>query len=561
MKLSHIRLGTIALCALLAGAVYAQPNVEFTGPPTALTVPAEYSVGQGGSENLGIRFTNTASGDANEVFQLEFNVAGFTEGVFTFQMLAPDAFDGGNLADCVSGPVTVASGQTVSCFIQDTTSSGDPDRLRVTFTGSGTAPLNSFEPLVRVVATADASAPFGNQDFDFNGVVGATESAGSVTFDNVRNADLDVVDVSAVLNVQPANINFPATENGTSSSAQAFTISNDGTDGIDMEVSDVSLATGTHFSISPNTCATPTFTLSDGDSCTYDAVFSPAAIGNFTDTVTVTSNAGQVTNDQVELSGEGTAGPAGDITLSADHMFGELLTDEETAQHTFTATNDTIDGSAVDIDTVSLSGDTMHFTIVNDGCDGTSLASGESCPVTVEFAPTADGNDFTLTLTVSGQDGNGDTRSDTATATGSGVSEARFATDPGPSINLGTTEPGGSLNRNVVISNEGNAELTVSCGALEGDDPGQFSVSATPTSVAAGASADPFTVSCDVPDVGSISATLSCTTNDPDNNPVVYEFSCSARPLVIPTMQPWGLVLLTMLMLMVGGLSIRYFRF
>lgn len=372
---------------------------------------------------------------------------------------------------------------------------------------------------------------------------------------------VNIVDVSAILNVQPANINFPATENGTSSAAQAFTISNDGSDGIDLQVSNVALATGTHFSISANSCAGTSFTLSDGQSCTFNAVFSPTAIGNFNDTVTVTSDAGQVNNDQVALSGEGTAGPAATLDVApASHDYGDVLTGDS-ATFTFTVSNTGETGSSLDIDAIGLGGGT-DFSISGGTCSvGDTLADGDSCTVAVDFAPATDGAQSD-TLTVDGTDTvNSTSVSDSAALDGNGVTEARFSSDPAPgAVNMGLAPPGGSLNQTVVVTNEGNANLTVNNCTLN-DPDGLFSITPDPIDFnIAPDGSDSFAVSCDVPEPGSFSASLSCDTNDPNNATVSYTFTCNGQILEIPTMQPWGLVLLTMLMLMIGGLSIRYFR-
>lgn len=378
----------------------------------------------------------------------------------------------------------------------------------------------------------------------------------------LNDGSVEIVDVSAILNVQPANINFPATENGTSSAAQAITISNDGTDGIDLEVSNVALATGTHFSASANSCGATPFTLSDGQSCTYDAVFSPTAIGNFNDTVTVTSDAGQVTNDTVALSGEGTAGPAANLAISpTSHDFGDVLTGESSTQ-AFTVTNNGDSGSEASIDTITPpAGD---FSVTGGTCSAgsTTLSDGASCTIVLEFAPAADGAQ-SGDLVVDGTDTvNTTSQQASAAIQGTGVTQAQFSSDPAPgAVNLGVVPIGGTLNQTVTITNDGNANLDVSCGSLN-DPDGVFTLNPDPanfTGIAPDAS-EQFEVSCTVPDQSTYTASLSCTSNDPDNASFSYDFSCTARPLVIPTMQPWGLVVLTLMMLAIGGFSIRFFR-
>lgn len=382
-----------------------------------------------------------------------------------------------------------------------------------------------------------------------------------VTPDVVQDATITAVELSAVLNVTPASIPFPDTQNGSTSASQSFTIENDGSDGVDMQVTGVSLTTGTHFSISPNTCSTPPFTLSDGQSCTYDAVFSPQAIGNFNDTVTVTSDAGQVTNDQVALSGEGTSGPAANLVISdSAHDYGDVLTGDS-ATFTFTVTNGGEPGSEASIDTITPPAG--EFSVTGGSCNpgSTTLANGENCTIDLEFAPTSDGPQ-SGDLVVDGTDTVNTTSLQVSSAVeGNGVTEARFASSPSTGgVNMGLTAPGGSLSQIVTVSNEGNANLNVDNCVLDNPD-GLFSIDQDPLNltIAPDESAD-FTVSCDVPEPGLFSATLTCDTNDADNDPVSYTFTCNGQVLEVPTMQPWGLVTLTLIMLMIGGLSIRYFR-
>jgi hypothetical protein len=377
------------------------------------------------------------------------------------------------------------------------------------------------------------------------------------------NGEVSVQDVTAVLNVQPPSISFGNQEVSTTSSAQQVTISNDGTDGIDMQVSDVSLATGTDYILANGTCGTTPFTLADGASCTVDVSFNPQSIANnITDTLNVTSDAGSVTNDAVALEGNGVAGPGATLDLTpASFDFGDELTGSGSSTTTFTVTNNGDSGSNLSIDTIAISGG--DFTVSGGSCSAgtTELGAGASCTIEVEFAPAADGAQ-SETLSVDGTDTvNSTSLSDSASLDGEGVTQPILSSTPAPgAVNIGTAVIGGSVSRTVTLANDGNAPLDVTCGSPTGDpeititpDPANF------TGIAGGAS-DSFEVQCDTPEQATYTATLACTSNDPDNPEFTYEFSCTGRPLVVPTMQPWGLAALALLMLIVGGFSIRFFR-
>jgi hypothetical protein len=388
-------------------------------------------------------------------------------------------------------------------------------------------------------------------------------SGGDITPGAFTDAEIGIVEDTAVLNVQPPSINFGNQEINTTSSAQQVTISNDGTDGIDMQVSDVSLATGTDYILANGTCGTTPFTLADGASCTVDVSFNPQSIANnITDTLNVTSDAGSVTNDAVALEGNGVAGPGATLDLTpASFDFGDELTGSGASTTTFTVTNNGDSGSNLSIDTIAISGG--DFTVSGGSCSAgtTELGAGASCTIEVEFAPAADGAQ-SETLSVDGTDTvNSTSLSDSASLDGEGVTQPILSSTPAPgAVNIGTAVIGGSVSRTVTLANDGNAPLDVTCGSPTGDpeititpDPANF------TGIAGGAS-DSFEVQCDTPEQATYTATLACTSNDPDNPEFTYEFSCTGRPLVVPTMQPWGLAALALLMLIVGGFSIRFFR-
>lgn len=538
---------------LFVSTVFAASCLLMTSQAIGATVTvSEANIAEGTAEaTVEWSFENSAE-DVTEIF---FDITFSTDHIdpqVTEEEVFPGVFE-----DVPDGCLDNVSGiSNAACIVID---DGNPSVIRVSLDNSPNN-LPDFVPGGTITFDVDGSAEVGDDTPLELSISSVFPGDADVT---LNDGAVNVVDISAVLNVQPTSLDFQTQEVGEGpAGAQPFTISNEGTDDIDLEVSDIIIG-GTHagdFSlVSGGNCPTTfPFSLADGEDCQQYVDFEPGDLGNREGTITVQSDAGQTTNDSVALSGEGTPGPAGDITISADHDFGELLTNEDSEQHTFTVSNNESGGSAVAIDTVSLSGD-GQFSIDTEDCDGTSLAPGDTCSVTVEFTPTSDGA-VSATLTVSGEDGNGDTRSDTAEATGEGVTEARFSTNPGPNVNLGMSQPGAVLSQNVTVSNNGNADLDLSCGSL--DDPdGVFDLSPASIDESIGGGEDfGFQIACELPDVASYSATLSCTTNDPNNETVEYSFSCSGQPLVVPTMQKWGLILFALMMLIAGGIGIRFFR-
>ncbi|WP_376696265.1 choice-of-anchor D domain-containing protein [Wenzhouxiangella sp. EGI_FJ10305] len=543
-------LATLASAAFLALALpftvaFAQPDLNLQ----------DTSANSPGTAEISYDFTNT---DPAEVC-----------GISVCIVFDPAEVDSVDTSSCLDGvPEPHASSTFSACELEtgggECAGQGYPvdETIRLALVDFGST-IDDFTGAGPIEVNLASGLTTGDTVTLTNNIVEVLDCTGTdVTPGTFTDANIEVVEESAVLNVQPPSIGFPDTQSGFSSAAEPITISNDGTDEIDLQVSSIAYDDDTHFEWSDIDCGPIPFTLADGESCEIEAVFSPQAIGGpFSANLVIGSDAGQVTNDAVAVSGTGTEGPAGALIMEPDPIeFGDVLTGE-TSSMTVTVTSDGADNSTVDGISLAL-GDNTHYSIPagSDNCSGEDLPKNASCTFELVFDPQSAGDGLSTSVTAEGTDGNGDTQSASVTATGDGVEEARFVSNL--NVNLGVAAPGSSLNESVSISNEGNQDLTISnCSGLSGDTS-QISLGSSPESLSpiAAGEAGSFDVSCTVPDPGSYSASLTCDTNDPNNGTVTYNFSCTGQPLVIPTMQPWGLVVLTMLMLMVGGLSIRYFR-
>lgn len=293
---------------------------------------------------------------------------------------------------------------------------------------------------------------------------------------------------------------------------------------------------------------------------TFDIAGSASA-GDFSDltlAVPSTSPAGEavtLTDGRVEI----VSGPQSELTLTPDPMaFGTVDLGVMPVTDTFTVEN--IGAADATISAVALAGPDGEFTIAADSCTG-ALAAGATCTVEIQFNATANGA-YTNQLDIT-SDANVNPNP-SAAITGSADSVANLSVSPAfGSVNLGTIVVGQSATSNGSISNTGSAAGDFSC-ALTGDP--EISVTPSPLSgtVAAGESAD-FSIACDVPDSAvegdSYSAVLEC--NGDNGFGGVHEISCSAtefEPLPVPTLSNWSLALLTLLMVMIGGLSVRFFR-
>jgi len=466
---------------------------------------------------------------------------------------AYDVFNSGAPTSC-STPVTVAPNVTVTC---SNPSSGIYRFIIENGTLSEIGDISYGE--IQFDVDGGASAPqtidltFAFEEYSS----GATPPFTSETPNVSDPGQIEILNIAPNLSLSETGLTFSTAISSTSAAQTVDACNNGNADGLTFSDISISGADAANFS-QTNNCPTSSPGLAQGTCCQIDTTFSPDAITSFTASLDVTSSNG---SGSVTLDGTGTAGPAATLSISdATYDFGDVLTGDS-ATYTFTVSNTGEADSEASIDTITPpAGD---FSVTGGSCSAgtTTLADGESCTIDLQFAPAADGLQ-SGDLVVDGTDTvNSTSLQVTSTVEGNGVTEARFVSSPAAgNVNVGLSAPGGSLSQVVTISNEGNADLTVNNCTF--DDPsGNFSISPDPIdfTIAPDASSD-FTVSCDVPEPGSFSATLSCDTNDSDNNPVSYTFTCNGQVLEVPTMQPWGLVTLTLIMLMIGGLSIRYFR-
>lgn len=250
-----------------------------------------------------------------------------------------------------------------------------------------------------------------------------------------------------------------------------------------------------------------------------------------------------------------------ELSLSTNAInFGTVDLGDMPVQETVTAENTGGSASSLTISGATYTGD-AEFSVASDACTGATLNAGDTCDVTIEFDSGANGT-FSGSLDY---DSDADTNpTPTVSIDGQADSVASLSVTPpfGP-VDLGTGVVGNTLTANGSISNSGSADGDFSC-TLTGDP--EISTDPSPLSgtVPAGDSVD-FSISCAIPQDASegdtFSATLECTGDEGFGG--THDISCEAtefEPFPIPTMQNWGLILLTLMMLMVGGLSIRFFR-
>ncbi len=190
---------------------------------------------------------------------------------------------------------------------------------------------------------------------------------------------------STTVTLSPTALNFGNQAVNTTSAAKTVTLTNTGTDTVN--ISSVAITAGnSYFAVSSNTCGA---TLNAGKNCKVKITFTPTQLAAETGTLTFTDNASG--NPQtVSLSGTGVA----QATLTpSSYTFPKTKVGSTSTAKTFTLKNNlptTLTGISYSTK--------APFTVSTSTCT-TTLNSKKSCTISVTFSPTVTGTK-TGTLTV-----------------------------------------------------------------------------------------------------------------------------------------------------------------
>src|ERR1035438_5635631 len=252
----------------------------------------------------------------------------------------------------------------------------------------------------------------------------------------------------------PASLSFPRQPLGTTSAPKTVTATN----AFPLSVTVGSITTSGDFA-QTNNCATVAplvggsvtisgdfahtatrSTVAPGATCNANITFNPTHPGTRHGTLTFDSNA-PASPQTVGLTGAAT-----DISLSPTRLnFGTYPVGTASAPKTVTVTN--VGSTVVTFTAIGIKGtDPQDFVISNNNCP--SLAPGASCPVSVEFKPTAAG---TRTATLEFSD-NGGASPQTVSLTGKGTN---ISLAPAR-LNFGNHPVGStSATRTITVTNAG----------------------------------------------------------------------------------------------------------
>jgi hypothetical protein len=239
-------------------------------------------------------------------------------------------------------------------------------------------------------------------------------------------------------------------------------------------------------------------TIAAGQSATLSVAFTPNAVGSFTATVTIASNASDATAT-ISLSGAGIA--AGQLASSpSTDVFGSVTVgSQKSISETVTNTG----GTSITISQATISGTGFSLSGITTPV---TISAGQSTTFTVSFAPQAAGaasGHVTLTS-------NAPNPTLTISLSGTGIAPGQLSSSPS-SKGFGSVTVGNQQSSSETVTNTGGTSVTISQAAVSGTG---FSLSGltTPTTLAAGQSAT-FTVVFAPQTTGSVSGNVILTSN------------------------------------------------
>jgi Tol biopolymer transport system component len=174
--------------------------------------------------------------------------------------------------------------------------------------------------------------------------------------------------------------------------------------------------------------------------------------------------------------------------------------------------------AAIAVGTLSLGGDAaIEFSIENDACSGRVLQPAAGCPLDIRFTPHSP-TSRTAILTVPSDAPNNSEMQVPLAGTGIPAPAAVIAVSPG-SVAFGTVVVGASSTQDVVITNNGNADLILGSLSIDGPDAAEFMLLNDHCSGQrlAPASACSFQTQFSLQGAGTKTATLSIPSNALDH--------------------------------------------
>ncbi|GAB4170237.1 MAG: hypothetical protein Kow0020_04430 [Wenzhouxiangellaceae bacterium] len=310
-------------------------------------------------------------------------------------------------------------------------------------------------------------------------------------------------------------------------------------------------------------------TISVNETDTVTVECSTASAGMFTDTITLEyddpSTPGVDTIDVTVNCDISNAVPSFDSVPAAPGplAFGTVTNGTTSAPIGIDVFNDGVGpspASDLSISSVTSSDPQIAVTVVNSGPFVVGNPADGSDDIQVTCSPTGPGaSNITATITVNH---NGDDNPTTFNATCSGESDASFSSTPAPGgvLNLGVVPPASTTAPGTIDFSNGGAvdDLQVDC--TVNDPDGAFSWVPDPISLTVGPGAtESVEFQCTPPQPGPFQADVSCSITGQAGGTVVADYTvvCQGQPLIVPTMNRWGLMVLGLAVLLLAGFAGR----
>jgi|GEM_PF-1410458 len=251
-------------------------------------------------------------------------------------------------------------------------------------------------------------------------------------------------------------------------------------------------------------------TINGGDSAVVQLRFSPSVTGAQAGTLTINSNAVNNPSLIIGLSGTGADSLSAIQTHAAALHFGSLLAGSS-AIRTLRISN--AGNGWLAVSAQSIGGiDAADFTIMRPSAS--SIAPGASDSIDIRFSPGATGSKAAA-LSISSNDPNLPTTA--VSLAGDCVPSLAVLAVDSSSIDFGTVFTGANAERELVLRNIGNAQLAILGQSVAGPDAADFTI-VRQSGPAIGASGrDSIRLRFAPLSGGSKSATLTITSNDPNN--------------------------------------------
>ncbi|MBM3496084.1 MAG: choice-of-anchor D domain-containing protein, partial [Armatimonadetes bacterium] len=321
-----------------------------------------------------------------------------------------------------------------------------------------------------------------------------------------------------------------------SSAVQTVTVTNGGTANLLLGAVADANPLAAPFSLSNDNCSGAT--VLPAATCTFDVTFSPGSVGAFSDSLDIPSSDADEPSVSVTVSGNGTAQPVPNISISDSVAPGTdqsvpfgTATIGTTVDQTVTVTNDG-NGDLILFGIASDNGLLAPFSLV-ETCSGQTLPPAASCTFTVRFQPTGVGasND---TFDIPSNDGADPVVTVSVSGTGAAVPTPDIrVTDedtPPPAdadllVAFGNVTETTLRDETITVSNVGNLDLVI--GAIAGTNPlgAPFSVQADgcSTQTLAPAASCTLVVRYAPSTTGAASDSFNIPSNDPDEASVTVQ--------------------------------------